>query len=85
MPITMRPTGLGSGTYKDDIDYSIFCGEWCIGRYLENRNRAGVFFQPKVNPLTRYLLCLFASTTDLSQYGALVGGVINLDGPSISA
>jgi hypothetical protein len=31
MALTMRPTGLGHGVYKDDIDYSVFCGEWCIG------------------------------------------------------
>jgi hypothetical protein len=28
----MRPTGLGSGFYKDHVDYSVFCGEWCILR-----------------------------------------------------
>ena len=38
MPLTMRPTGLGHGVYKDDIDYSVFCGEWCIGRIYENRS-----------------------------------------------
>jgi hypothetical protein len=34
----MRPTGLGSGFYKDDIDFGIYCGEWCIGRIYENRS-----------------------------------------------
>jgi hypothetical protein len=38
MPLTMRPTGLGSGFYKDNVDYSVFCGEWCIGRIYENRS-----------------------------------------------
>ena len=38
MALTMRPTGLGSGTYKDDADHSVFCGEWCIGRIYENRS-----------------------------------------------
>ena len=38
MPLKMRPTGLGHGVYKDDIDYSVFCGEWCIGRIYENRS-----------------------------------------------
>ena len=38
MTLTMRPTGLGSGFYKDDLDYSVFCGEWCIGRIYENRS-----------------------------------------------
>jgi hypothetical protein len=34
----MRPTGLGSGFYKDNVDYGIYCGEWCIGRIYRNRN-----------------------------------------------
>jgi hypothetical protein len=33
----MRPTGLGSGHYKDVPDYGIFCGEWCIGRIYQTR------------------------------------------------
>ena len=35
MALTMRPTGLSSGFYKDSFDYSIFCGEGCIGRIYE--------------------------------------------------
>jgi hypothetical protein len=31
--LKMRPTGLSSGAYKDDVDYCVFCGEWCIGGY----------------------------------------------------
>jgi hypothetical protein len=38
MPLTMRPTGLSSGFYKDSIDYGVFSGEWCIGRIYENRS-----------------------------------------------
>lgn len=38
MPLKMRPTGLGSGFYKDDVDYSVFCGEWCIGRIYEKHS-----------------------------------------------
>jgi hypothetical protein len=38
MHLKMRPTGLGHGFYKDTVDYSIFCGEWCIGRIYENRS-----------------------------------------------
>jgi hypothetical protein len=38
MALTMRPTGLGHGVYKDDIDFGVFCGEWCIGRIYENRS-----------------------------------------------
>src|SRR3954449_11647559 len=37
MPLKMRPTGLGHGVYKDDVDYGIFCGEWCIGRIYQTR------------------------------------------------
>ena len=37
MPLTMRPTGLGHGVYKDSIDYGVFSGEWCIGRIYETR------------------------------------------------
>ena len=38
MPLTMRPTGLGHGFYKDAIDYTVFCGEWNIGRIYEVRD-----------------------------------------------
>ena len=38
MALKMRPTGLGSGFYKGDVDYSVFCGEWCIGRIYEKRS-----------------------------------------------
>jgi hypothetical protein len=37
MPLTMRPTGLGHGVYKDDIDFGVFSGEWLIGRIYERR------------------------------------------------
>ncbi len=37
MPLKMRPTGLGHGVYKDNVDYSVFCGEWCIGRIYTTR------------------------------------------------
>jgi hypothetical protein len=33
----MRPTSLGHGVYKDDIDYGVFCGGWCTGRIYEQR------------------------------------------------
>jgi hypothetical protein len=31
-PLTMRPTGLGSGAYKDDPDFAVYSGAWQIGR-----------------------------------------------------
>ena len=37
MTLTMRPTGLGHGVYKDSIDYGVFSGEWQIGRIYERR------------------------------------------------
>ena len=37
MALKMRPTGLGHGVYEDVPDYSVFCGEWCIGRIYETR------------------------------------------------
>ena len=37
MALTMRPTGLGHGVYKDDIDFGVFSGEWLIGRIYERR------------------------------------------------
>jgi hypothetical protein len=36
MTLKMRPTGLSSGA-KDEVDYCVFCGEWCIGRIYKNR------------------------------------------------
>jgi hypothetical protein len=35
MPLKMRQTGLGSGTYKDNVDYNVLSGEWLIGRIYE--------------------------------------------------
>jgi hypothetical protein len=37
MPLTMRPTGLGAEIDKDRPDYTVFCGEWAIGRIYEMR------------------------------------------------
>jgi hypothetical protein len=37
MPLTMRPTGLGAGIDKDRPDYSVYSGEWQIGRIYEVR------------------------------------------------
>jgi hypothetical protein len=37
MALTMRPTGLGHGVYKDDIDFGVFSGEWLIGRIYEQK------------------------------------------------
>jgi hypothetical protein len=37
MALTMRPTGLGSGAYQDNVDYNVFSGEWLIGRIYERK------------------------------------------------
>ena len=37
MPLKFRPTGLGSRIDKDRPDYTVFTGEWEIGRIYENR------------------------------------------------
>ncbi|HET7255097.1 MAG TPA: hypothetical protein VFJ46_15160 [Xanthobacteraceae bacterium] len=37
MALTMRPTGLGSGIDKDRQDYTVYVGEWAIGRIYEVR------------------------------------------------
>jgi hypothetical protein len=37
MPLTMRPTGLGSGMDEDRPDYTVYCGGWAIGRIYETR------------------------------------------------
>ena len=36
MPLKLRPTGLGSGIDKDRADYTVYCGEWDVGRHLRN-------------------------------------------------
>jgi hypothetical protein len=36
MPLIMRPAGLAFGFYRDADGYSVFSGEWCIGRIYEN-------------------------------------------------
>ena len=32
MPLKLRPTGLGSGIDKDRPDYTVYTGEWDVGR-----------------------------------------------------
>jgi hypothetical protein len=33
----MRPSGLGAGIDKDRPDYTVFTGEWEVGRIYETR------------------------------------------------
>ena len=37
MPLTMRSTGLGAGIDKDRPDYTVYSGEWAVGRIYETR------------------------------------------------
>jgi hypothetical protein len=37
MPLKLRPTGLGAGIDKDRPDYTVYCGEWDVGRIYETR------------------------------------------------
>jgi hypothetical protein len=37
MPLTMRPTGLSSPIDQHREDYTIFSGEWAVGRIYEER------------------------------------------------
>jgi hypothetical protein len=37
MPLTMRPTGLGSGIDKNRPDYAVCTGEWEVGRIYQTR------------------------------------------------
>jgi hypothetical protein len=38
MPLAMRPTGLGSGIDKDRRDYTVYTGEWEVGRIYQTRD-----------------------------------------------
>ena len=37
MPLTMRPTGLGAGIDKDRQDFTVYSGDWAVGRTYETR------------------------------------------------
>ena len=41
MPLTMRPTGLGSGIDKDRPGYTVCTGEWEVGRIYQTRGGPG--------------------------------------------
>ena len=40
IPLKLRPTGLGSGIDKDRPDYTVYTGEWEVGRIYETRGGA---------------------------------------------
>ena len=37
MALKLRPTGLGSGIDKDRPDYTVYSGEWDVGRIYQTR------------------------------------------------
>ena len=37
MPLKLRPSGLASGIDKDRPDYTVFTGEWEVGRIYQTR------------------------------------------------
>ena len=37
MPLTMRPTGRASPIGKDRQDFTVYCGDWPMGRIYEER------------------------------------------------
>ena len=37
MALKLGPTGLGSGIDNDRLDYTVYCGEWAIGRIYQAR------------------------------------------------
>ena len=57
MALKLRPTGLGSGIDKDRPDYSVYTGEWEVGRIYQTRGGPDSlrwFWSMTVNgPMTR--------------------------------
>jgi hypothetical protein len=57
MTLKLRPTGLGSGIDTDRADYTVFTGEWEVGRIYDIRGGPEglrLFWSLTVNgPMTR--------------------------------
>jgi hypothetical protein len=54
----MRPTGLGSGAYQDNVDYNVFSGEWLIGRMPGRRGRSWKRSpEPNLGPPCAAMIC----------------------------
>src|SRR6476646_7714030 len=57
MALKLRPTGLGPGIDKDRADYTVFTGEWNVGRIYQTRGGPDSlrwFWSMTVNgPMTR--------------------------------
>jgi hypothetical protein len=55
--LKLRPTGLGSGIDKDRSDYTVYTGEWEVGRIYETRggpDKLRWFWSMNANgPMTR--------------------------------
>ena len=66
LPLKLRPTGLGSGIDKDRPDYSVYSGEWEVGRIYETRGgpdslRSLFWVMPRPNLRRRNAAALCAS------------------------
>jgi hypothetical protein len=74
MPITLRPTGGQYTVDKDRQDYSVYSGEWPIGRINEGRGNPpelrwfwtifGIYFKPPRVDITGYAPTLEAAKAD---------------------
>jgi hypothetical protein len=57
MPLKLRATGLGSGIDKDRPDYTVYSGEWDVGRIYQTRGgprQSALVLSMTVNgPMTR--------------------------------
>ena len=57
MPLKLSPSGLSSGIDKDRPDYTVYCGEWEVGRIYQSRSgpdNLRWFWSMTVNgPMTR--------------------------------
>jgi hypothetical protein len=62
MTLKLRPTGLGSGIDKDRQDFTVYSGEWAVGRIYETRggpDHLRWFWSMTVNgPMTRSCVAL---------------------------
>src|SRR6185369_6718565 len=90
MPLTMRPTGLGSGIDKDRPDYTVVTGEWEIGRIYQTRggpDNLRWFWSMTVNgPMTRSdrVATLEEAKAQLSEELGRMEGVGEAGGDSVS-
>jgi hypothetical protein len=73
MALKLRPTGLGSGIDKDRPDYTVFTGEWEVGRIYQTRGGPDSlrwFWSLTVNgPMTRSDRAIVPQVPEFSVQG----------------